>query len=532
MSKNTFTVPVLLVAAAACSCAVSAEAVPAWERALPRPVYDERPELVDFYYKAWEIAHGRIDIVPGLPAPRYMDEAHRSDRIWIWDTCFMTLFCKYCPWEFPGVESLENFYALMLDGGADELPKVVGNRHCGEEEGKILEFKIHHPDNPPVFAWAEYTHALQTGDRARLEKVYLEKRWLQRWYELFDSFDPAAPRPSAGACPVALKKVGDGYRWAGNPSGMDNTPRGRKGDRDMGNPGACPNNPDLLWLDALAQQGLSALYLSRIAGLLGRDDEAAEWKKKWEAAKEKLNSLYWDETDGFYYDILASDRSKVKVATPASFWPLLAEMPTRNMADRLESWLRDPETFGGEMPIPSLARNDADFIPAGGFCRGCLWLPMAYMTVKGVDAYGDGGLARELALKTVLHMYRTYAEFEPHTIWEDYSPTEAKPGNYLKKPGYVRPDFCGWSALGPISLFIEDIIGVKAADAFKNTLVCDFPKNPKGRVGVENYRFGKVLCSVVATKDEIVVESNRPFTLFADWRVFAVKAGRNELRRQ
>ena len=256
MSKNALFV-LAIFAAAACSGSVFAQAVPAWERALPRPVYDERPELVDFCYKAWEIAHGRIDVVPGLPAPRYMDEAHRSDRVWIWDTCFMTLFCKYCPWEFPGVESLENFYALMLDGGVDELPKVVGNRACGEAEGKLLEFKIHHPDNPPVFAWAEYSHALQTGDRARLEKVYLEKRWLQRWYELFDSFDPAAPRLPAGACPVALKKVEDGYRWAGNPSGMDNTPRGRAGDRDMGDPGVCPNNPDLLWLDALAQQGLS-----------------------------------------------------------------------------------------------------------------------------------------------------------------------------------------------------------------------------------------------------------------------------------
>ena len=43
-----------------------------------------------------------------------MDEAFRDDTIWIWGTCFMTLFCKYAPAEFPGVESLNNFVEWRL----------------------------------------------------------------------------------------------------------------------------------------------------------------------------------------------------------------------------------------------------------------------------------------------------------------------------------------------------------------------------------------------------------------------------------
>lgn len=50
---------------------------------LPRPIFDENPGYVAFYSNAWEIAHSRIDEIPGLPHPRYMDEAHRSDSIWI-----------------------------------------------------------------------------------------------------------------------------------------------------------------------------------------------------------------------------------------------------------------------------------------------------------------------------------------------------------------------------------------------------------------------------------------------------------------
>ena len=61
------------IALAALSAIVASTAAADWRRALPRPVYDERPEFVDFYYKTWDIAHDRIDVVPGIPAPRYMD---------------------------------------------------------------------------------------------------------------------------------------------------------------------------------------------------------------------------------------------------------------------------------------------------------------------------------------------------------------------------------------------------------------------------------------------------------------------------
>ena len=318
----------------------------AWRDALPRPVFDERPELVDFYDKAWDIAHTHIVDVPGLPMPRYMDCGHRSDRIWIWDTCFMALYCKYAPQEFPGIESLENFYSLLLDDDGRPLPKVVGNRWCGEEEGRMLDFMVHHPDNSPLFAWTELSYALQTGDRARLEKVYADKRWLPRWFDLFDSFDPDAPKPRGTCVQVKLRRCADGYHWAGCPSGMDNTPRGRTPQCPSDDGGRCPDNPDLLWIDALAQQGLSALCLSRIAAILGRDAEADTWRARWASIRDKVNALYWDDADGFYYDILATDHSKVKVATIASYWPLLAGMPTPGQAERLIAKLEDPRFFG------------------------------------------------------------------------------------------------------------------------------------------------------------------------------------------
>lgn len=498
-----------------------------WHSHLPRPVYDAHPEYIDLYNLAWDLAYQHIDTIPGLPSPVYMDEAHRSDRIWVWDSSFMGQFAKYCPDIFPAVKTLDNFYKVVLAEGDAPLPMVEGNRWCGKDEGKMLPFKIQHPDNPPLLAWTEYSYALQTGSKAHIKSVFKKHQYLQKWYAMFDSFDPAAPKPHGASQKVALRKFDDGYAWAGNPSGMDNSPRGRitaPSERPV-----CPDNPDLRWVDALAYQGLSALCMSRIAGILGMEEEEAFWKAEHAALSEKLNALYWDEEDGFYYDILAGGE-KCKVRTVASWWPVLAEMATPERAAAMMAYLRNPDEFGGSVATPSLSRADADFIPDGGYWRGSVWLPTSYMALKAIDLTGDYELARKVASGLLEHMYRTYADYEPHTIWECYSPTACEPARD-KKGETVRPDFCGWSALGPISVFIEDVIGIKEANAFTKTLTCDFEKAPVGRVGVTGYRFGDVVCSVIATTGTISVTSNRPFTLIADGRTLEVQAGSNSFRR-
>jgi glycogen debranching enzyme len=390
----------------------------------------------------------------------------------------------------------------------------------------MLPFRIHHADNPPIFAWTEYEYARQTGSTSRLKKIFNQERYLQRWFALFDAFDPAV-NPYGATEKVMLRKFDEGYAWGGCPSGMDNTPRGRS-EAPSARP-VCPNNPDLRWVDALAQQGLSALYMSRIAAVLGREDEQKHWEEVHSQLAARLNELYWDEEDSFYYDIFP-DGKKCKVPTIASWWPVLAEMAPGERADRMNSHLRDAQSFGGFVPTPSLSRSDPDFLADGGYWRGSVWLPTTYMALKAADLRGDYALAREVGGKLLEHMYRTYQEFEPHTIWECYSPTSYEPAKN-KKEKWVRPDFCGWSALGPISVFLEDVIGVKEADGYTNTLLCDFEKHPKGKVGVRGYRFGAVVCNVIASEKAIEVESNRPFTLMADGKKLEVKAGKNSFPR-
>ena len=75
------------------------------------------------------------------------------------------------------------------------------------------------------------------------------------------------------------------------------------------------NDPNLLWVDALAQQALSALSLARIANLLGDAKGAAEWRARHEERKALANRLYWDKADSFYYDI-RPDESAAPLSCP------------------------------------------------------------------------------------------------------------------------------------------------------------------------------------------------------------------------
>lgn len=201
---------------------------------LPELVFDSEPGFVELYNVAWKLAWEHVLTRAGAPVSPYMDEGFDKERIWLWDTSFMVHFCKYAPEAFPGVASLENFYRPMLDG----------------EPSTLL---VHHPDNPPLPAWAEYANFRVTGDRQRLKKVLADHRWLQRYFDLFEAFK-RGDRPAWGGEAVWLQREPLGYLWRGNPNGMDNTPRGGVSADESDS----RNYETMYWFDALAQQALSA----------------------------------------------------------------------------------------------------------------------------------------------------------------------------------------------------------------------------------------------------------------------------------
>ena len=97
-----------------------------WHNALPRPVCDDFPDFLKLYDFAWECAHDHVVDFPGMPQTPFMDEAFCKEFIWIWDSCFMSLFCKFAQEVFPGIETLQNFYEVLYAGKS--LPTVLPTR--------------------------------------------------------------------------------------------------------------------------------------------------------------------------------------------------------------------------------------------------------------------------------------------------------------------------------------------------------------------------------------------------------------------
>ncbi len=468
---------------------------PAFDRTwCPEPIISDEPDLLRLYWKAWELAWDHVKGCDDSPASPFMDEAFSETTIWIWDTCFMVHFCKYAPQVFPGIQSFENFYQVMHDG-------------------RKMSLKIQHPDNPPLFAWIEYEYAKLTGDTSRLRRVVSEKKYLQRHFEFIENSIPGS-KPDYGVVPIAAKRDPLGYRWSGNPNGMDNTPRGHD-DYD-----------NILWLDLLAQQALSADNIASIAQLIGETEIAKDYTAKSQQLCQLLNQHYWDEQDGIYYDIDANPpHALVKVKTPASYWPMLAGACTAEQAARLQQLARDPMTFGGEIPWPSVDQRDPEFQPQGKYWRGGVWLPTAYMATKALDRYGYYDTAAANALNLLKHMLHTFDNYCPHTIWECYSPTEAKPSTIKDDtPDKVsRPDFCGWSAIGPISMLIEDVLGFHDIDALNRKI--RWHKHLPGHHGIRNLSFGEIKTDIISDGQEILVTSNQPYTLEVNGTAFSVQSG-------
>lgn len=496
-----------------------------WTTYLPQPVCEDMSEYNIFYKKAWDIARAHVKEIEGMPQTPYMDEGFCDTQIWVWDTCFMSLFCKYAQEVFPGVETFNNFYEVLFNDKL--LPAIIPTEEepcwTGAIAGQPYHIKVHIADNPPLFAWSEYENALIHGNERYLKELLYTKKSLQKHYDWLENLREKK-RLKNVCCGTHWIKETDGYRWEGGCSGMDNTPRGRTGERAEKDR---PNNPNMLWLDAICQQALSAKTIAEMFKIVGDTTQAIEWENKYFEKKNIINKYYWDIEDKFYYDIDCNDYHFYKVPTIASYWVLTAEITSKEQAQELVKKLFDEKAFGGKIPFVSLARNDVDFVSQGQYWRGAVWLPTAYATLKGLANYGYYNETHILAKKLLSHMFETYKAYEPHTIWECYSPTECKPATQIDNKTIVRPDFCGWSALGPISIYLEYVLGFHSINAFKNVVKWAKPSEIKGEIGVKNLRFGNIVTDILANGNVCNVQSNKPYTLEINGKAFEIKAGEN-----
>lgn len=453
---------------------------------LPSPIYDEDPDYVRCYWKAWELAFRNFHEPTKESGfvSQFIDAAF-NQNIFLWDTCFMTMFCNYAHPYVPGICSLDNFYAKQHEDG--EICREI-NRTTGRDFGPwvnkenkplfsrwgyawddgfkqvdvIYKARAVPTPNPkltldslnhPIFAWAELESYRLTKDRHRLELVWEP---LVRYYQ-------------------ALKKClrqGNGL-YITDSASMDNATRNTY--LKSGGTG----------IDISAEMVLFAGNLADIADILGKQRQAERYERDAEELAMLINRLMWDGRRKFYFD-LTLDGKKAPVKSIAAFWTLLAEVASESQAAALAAELNNPQTFKTVHRVPTLAADEPGFNAEGGYWNGAVWAPTEMMVIRGLENYGYRDLAREIALN---HLHNVVEVFRATgTIWENYAPQSTAAG----KPS--KGDFVGWTGIGPIALFLEYAIGIKA-DARTNTIAWDIRSSK--RVGIENFWFGGKTVSLV-----------------------------------
>lgn len=381
----------------------------------------------------------------------FLDAAF-SDNIFLWDSCFLCCFAKYHLGELPAHQALDNFYGQMEDDGFI----------CREyfKDGRPVWPKTHPVSiNPPLLSFAERELFSVTRNLGRLKTVYPLLR--KNFYFHIDRF-----------------MDDDGlFSGDGLGSGMDNLPRyppgwvAHRGSglthekvvakvNDMHAPGDA-------WVEAFVQeymisrQGVwyeksrlvdlssqMAMYardLAEIAKLVGEEHHRDGYLELHARISDAINARCWDEKTQFYYDL--GEGRQISRKHIGMYWALLGGVVPRQRLPGFLSHLVDPDRFYRKTPLCALSADDPDYVGWGDYWLGGVWPPTVYMVLKGLSAYQEDELARHLAARVYASVAAVYTA--TGTFWENYAPDLVSYGMPSKK------DFCGWTALIPISVYRE-----------------------------------------------------------------------------
>ncbi|MDE1176070.1 MAG: trehalase family glycosidase [Edaphobacter sp.] len=129
--------------------------------------------------------------------------------------------------------------------------------------------------------------------------------------------------------------------------------------------------------------------MEHFALLLGRNAEAATWRRRAAARKATINRLMWNPKKGMFfdYDFVNAQQSTYNYAT--TFYPMWAGLATHEQAAELRLHLPLLERAGG------LATSDFDSGTQWDLPFG--WAPTTWLTVKGLADYGFSPDATRIA---------------------------------------------------------------------------------------------------------------------------------------
>jgi len=377
------------------------------------------------------------------------------------------------------------------------------------EKGFIPNFgsplgKSEDRSQPPVGSYSVLKVYLQHREKWILEDTYEAlKRWHNWWLNYRDG-------NKNGLLEWGSDNTGD-ERWhyhdlqaAKFESGLDNSP--------MYDDVIFNEETNTMELDDI---GLNALYtldcwaLSEIARELGRYEDEMTFKEEYLQMRKRINSNLWNKDLGIYTNRYWNGKFSNRLS-PTCFYPLLAGIPTREMAEyMMRKYLLDENKFWGNYVLPSISKDDPAF-KDNDYWRGRIWAPMNFLVYEGLRRYGFNDIAYEFARKSMDLFLKEWKE-EGH-IHENYNAITGE-GDDVKSsdPLYTWGGLLAYIGLEEIAMI----------DPFDRSLKlgCPYIKD----ASIKNYQ-------ALGSSWDIEVENGK-FTIVRDGKVIGEKIeGRIDMR--
>lgn len=288
---------------------------------------------------------------------------------------------------------------------------------------------------PPIGAFILRLIHLRLNQRDMLERAYPILARSHDWW--WQNRDPYTTK----LCSYGTSNVGEAlYQGtalgARNESCMDNSPVHDEAIFDPTT--SCLSTIDVGLNSLLA---LDAEMLAAIATELGNPADATKYTEIANRTRALVRETLWDDKRKIFANRLRSG-AFVKSLAPTSFYPLIAGIATEPQTEAILVHLADPQMFGGEFILPSVARADPAY-KDNTYWRGRVWPPLNFFVWQGLRRYGYTDLASNLARSSLDLFHRAWAE--RRLCPENYN---AETGEALDQPD--TEGFYSWGALMPL----------------------------------------------------------------------------------
>ena len=234
---------------------------------------------------------------------------------------------------------------------------------------------------------------------------------------------------------------------------------------------------------------LDAWCLAQIADVLERNVEYKSYMAEYETMKELINTVLWDEREGFYFDRHWDGRFSSRKAA-SNFYPLLASIPDRKRALRMTKHLLNPEEFWGDFVIPTISRDDHSFREQQNW-RGAIWPPINYLVYQGLKAYHFDAIASEFAKRSSSLFLST---------WENY---QLCPENFDSRTGEARGQrHRSWGPLFAL-IALEEYLDFTPWEGFRFGMIEPEEKGKLYRISIQDRHYDvEVSRSAIKLKEE------------------------------